>query len=140
MTDMLMVLMASFLGLMLIGLPVAWSMIAAMLVWIIYGGKWMFLPIVAERIYQGMDVFVLMVIALIILTGLPIGALMAATLIPGLLVGAAQMVQARVHDFPRVDMERSAMFSGQLLIILGCGADPNDAGVQHCAVDPWHVH
>jgi tripartite ATP-independent transporter DctM subunit len=209
MTDTLMVLIASFLGLMIVGLPVAWSMIAAMLVWIVYGGKWMFLPIVAERIYQGMDVFVLMAIPLFILsgelvnagkitdrlvhfanvlfggmrgglaqvnigasilfsgitgvalgdiaalgrvfipsmvqqgytaayaaavtasssiigpmvppslvaviygsmTGLSIGALMAATLIPGLLVGAAQMVlvsvQARVHDFPRIEMVRT---------------------------------
>lgn len=209
MTDTLMVLLLSFFGLMVVGLPVAWSMIAAMLIWIVYGGKWMFLPIVAERIYQGMDVFVLMAIPLFILagelvnagritdrlvhfanvlfggmrgglaqvnigssilfsgitgvalgdiaalgrvfipamvrqgysaayaaavtasssiigpmvppslvaviygsmTGLSIGALMAATLIPGLLVGAAQMVlvaaQARMHGYPRVDMERN---------------------------------
>lgn len=209
MTDTLLVLIASFLGLMLIGLPVAWSMIAAMLAWVAYGDKWNFLPIAAERIYQGMDSFVLMAIPLFILagelvnegkitdrliefanvcfgwmrgglaqvnigasilfsgitgvalgdiaalgrvfipamvqqgytaayaaavtasssiigpmvppslvaviygsmTGISIGALMAATLIPGLLIGLAQMilaaVQARLNNYPRIDVDRS---------------------------------
>lgn len=210
MTDTLLVLLASFLGLMLIGLPIAWSMIAAMLVWVVYADNWRFLPIAAERIYQGMDSFVLMAIPLFILageminagritdrlihfanvlfgwmrgglaqvnigasilfsgitgvalgdiaalgrvfipamvkqgytaayaaavtasssiigpmvppslvaviygsmTGLSIGALMAATLIPGLVIGLVQMglvaIQARVHNYPRVEMDRSA--------------------------------
>ena len=209
MTDTLLVLLASFLGLMLIGLPIAWSMMAAMLVWVVYDDKWRFLPIAAERVYQGMDSFVLMAIPLFILageminagritdrlihfanvlfgwmrgglaqvnigasilfsgitgvalgdiaalgrvfipamvkqgytsayaaavtasssiigpmvppslvaviygsmTGLSIGALMAATLIPGLVIGLVQMalvaVQARVHNYPRVEMDRS---------------------------------
>ena len=209
MSDTLLVLIGTFLGLMVIGLPVAWSMIAAMLAWVAYGNKWMFLPIAAERIYQGMDSFVLMAVPLFILagelvnegkitdrlvavanvffgwmrgglaqvniaasilfsgitgvalgdiaalgrifipamvgqgysaayaaavtasssiigpmvppslvaviygsmTGLSIGALMAATLIPGLLIGLVQMglvaVQARLYDYPRVDVDRS---------------------------------
>ncbi|MCL4674881.1 MAG: TRAP transporter large permease, partial [Pararhodobacter sp.] len=45
------------------------------------------------------------------MTGLSIGGLMAATLLPGLVIGAVQMglvaVQARRHDYPRVEMERS---------------------------------
>src|SRR5690606_6297037 len=45
------------------------------------------------------------------MTDVSIGALMAATLLPGLLIGVAQMtlvaIQARVYDFPRVDMDRS---------------------------------
>ena len=209
MTDTLMVLLGSFLLLMLLGLPVAWSLLTSMLAWVAYGGQWRFLPIAAERIWQGMDVFVLMAIPLFILagelvnagkitdrlihfanvlfgwmrgglaqvnigasilfsgitgvalgdiaalgrvfipamvkqgytpayaaavtasssiigpmvppslvaviygsmTGLSIGALMAATLIPGLLIGLVQMllvaVQARRHNFPRVEMDRS---------------------------------
>lgn len=209
MTDTLIVLLCSFLGLMLLGLPVAWSLLSAMLVWVVYGEKWRFLPIAAERIWQGMDVFVLMAVPLFILageaisagriadrlihfanvlfgwmrgglaqvnigasilfsgitgvalgdiatlgrvlipgmvkqgytaayaaavtasssiigpmvppslvaviygsmTGLSIGALMAATLIPGLVIGLCQMalvaVQARRHNFPRVEMDRS---------------------------------
>jgi len=45
------------------------------------------------------------------MTEVSIGALMAATLVPGLLIGVMQMllvaVQARIHDFPRVEMDRS---------------------------------
>lgn len=209
MSETLIVLLGSFLGLMLLGLPVAWSLLASMLAWVVWGGQWRFLPIAAERIWQGMDVFVLMAIPLFILagelvnagkitdrlihfanvlfgwmrgglaqvnigasilfsgitgvalgdiaalgrvfipamvkqgytpayaaavtasssiigpmvppslvaviygsmTGLSIGGLMAATLIPGLLIGVVQMllvaVQARRHDFPRVEMDRS---------------------------------
>lgn len=209
MSDTLLVLIASFLGLMLIGLPVAWSMMVAVVVWIAYGDKWRFLPVAAERVYQGMDVFVLMAIPLFILagelvnagritdrlihfanvlfgwmrgglaqvnvgasilfsgitgvalgdiaalgrvfipamvrqgytaayaaavtasssiigpmvppslvaviygsmTGLSIGALMAATLVPGLLIGLVQMllvsVQARLHNYPRIEMART---------------------------------
>lgn len=210
MTDTLAVMIASFLGLMVIGLPVAWSMMAAMLIWVAHGDNWRFLPLAAERIYQGMDAFVLMAIPLFILagelintgriterlihfanvvfgwmrgglaqvnigasmlfsgitgvalgdiaalgrvfipsmvaqgytaayaaavtasssiigpmvppslvaviygsmTGVSIGALMAATLIPGVLIGLAQMalvgVQARLHRYPRVEMDRTA--------------------------------
>ncbi len=209
MTDTLLVLLASFLGLMLLGLPVAWSMMASVMVWVAYGDKWRFLPVAAERIYQGMDSFVLMAIPLFILsgelinagritdrlvhfanvlfggmrgglaqvnigasilfsgitgvalgdiaalgrvfipamvkqgytaayaaavtasssiigpmvppslvaviygsmTGLSIGALMAATLIPGLVIGLVQMglvaVQARIHNYPRIEMVRT---------------------------------
>lgn len=209
MSEALIVLLAGFLGLMFLGLPVAWSLLTAMLLWVAYGEQWRFLPIAAERIWQGMDVFVLMAVPLFILagelvnagkitdrliqfanvafgwmrgglaqvnigasilfsgitgvalgdiaalgrifipsmvrqgytpaysaavtasssiigpmvppslvaviygsmTGLSIGALMAATLIPGLLLGLLQMtlvaLDARRHDFPRVDMDRS---------------------------------
>src|SRR5690606_22668772 len=45
------------------------------------------------------------------MTGVSIGALMAATLIPGLLIGVVQMmlvaVQARIYGFQRVEMDRS---------------------------------
>lgn len=224
MTDTLIVLLGSFLLLMLLGLPVAWSLLTSMLAWVAYGGQWRFLPIAAERIWQGMDVFVLMAIPLFILagelvnagkitdrlihfanvlfgwmrgglaqvnigasilfsgitgvalgdiaalgrvfipamvkqgytpayaaavtasssiigpmvppslvaviygsmTGLSIGALMAATLIPGLLIGLVQMllvaVQARRHNFPRVEMDRSPAVAvratGQALVPL----------------------
>ena len=209
MSDSLIVLMALFLGLMVLGLPVAWSMIAAMLGWVAFTGNWRFLPLAPERLWQGMDSFVLMAIPLFILagelvnagkitdrlihfanvifgwmrgglaqvnigasilfsgitgvalgdiaalgrvfipamvkqgyspayaaavtasssiigpmvppslvaviygsmTGLSIGGLMAATLVPGLVIGLVQMalvaVQARRHDYPRVEMPRS---------------------------------
>lgn len=209
MTPSLAALILSFLGLILIGLPIAWAMIAAVLVWVLVTDAWSFLPVVSERVYQGMDSFVLMAVPLFILAGelvnegkitdrlitfanaifgwmrgglaqvnvgasilfagitgvalgdiaslgrvfipsmvrqgyssayaaavtasssiigpmvppsliaviygsmtdVSIGALMAATLVPGLLIGAAQMVlvavQARIYDFPKVEMDRS---------------------------------
>jgi tripartite ATP-independent transporter DctM subunit len=209
MTLSLTVLVASFLGLILIGLPIAWAMIAAVLAWITVTGNWYYLPVASERVYQGMDSFVLMAVPLFILAGelvnegkitdrlihfanavfgwmrgglaqvnigasilfagitgvalgdiaslgrvfipsmvrqgytpayaaavtasssiigpmvppsliaviygsmtdVSIGALMAATLVPGVLIGVMQMglvgVQARRHDFPRVEMDRS---------------------------------
>ena len=60
---------ASFVGLLLVGLPVAWSMLAAVLGWMALTGNWAFLPIVPERVFQGMDVFVLMAVPLFILAG-----------------------------------------------------------------------
>ncbi len=209
MSEPLILLVGTFLGLMLVGLPVAWSMVAAMLGWVAFTGNWRFLPIAPERVWQGMDSFVLMAVPLFILagelvnagkitdrlvhfanvvfgwmrgglaqvnigasilfsgitgvalgdiaalgrvfipamvaqgytpayaaavtasssiigpmvppslvaviygsmTGLSIGGLMAATLLPGLVIGLVQMalvaVQARRHDFPRVEMVRT---------------------------------
>lgn len=209
MSDTLLLLIASFVGLMVVGVPVAWSMMASVLVWVVYADQWRFLPIVAERVYQGMDSFVLMAIPLFVLagelinsgriterlvhfanvifgwmrgglaqvnigasilfsgitgvalgdiaalgrvfvpsmvrqgyapayaaavtasssiigpmvppslvaviygsmTGLSIGALMAATLIPGVVIGLVQMglvaIQARIHNYPRVEMKRT---------------------------------
>lgn len=209
MSASLSVLIITFLGLIIAGLPIAWGMIAAVIAWMAFTGQWAFLPIVPERLYQGMDSFVLMAIPLFILagelvnegkitdrlihfanvlfgwmrgglaqvnigasilfagitgvalgdiaslgrvfipamvkqgyssayaaavtasssiigpmvppslvaviygsmTGVSIGALMAATLIPGLLIGLAQMIlvaiQARLNDFPRIEMDRT---------------------------------
>lgn len=69
MSETLIVLLVSFLGLLLLGLPVAWSLLTSMLVWAAWGGQWRFLPVAAERIWQGMDVFVLMAVPLFILAG-----------------------------------------------------------------------
>ena len=58
-----------FLGLMLLGLPVAWAMASASLAWIALTGQWSFLPFLPERIFQGMNVFVLMALPLFLLAG-----------------------------------------------------------------------
>ncbi|MGV0875903.1 TRAP transporter large permease [Martelella sp. FLE1502] len=250
MTFSLGILIVSFLLLLLIGLPVAWAMIAAELAWVAATGNWRYLPITSERVYQGMDTFVLMAVPLFILAGelvnegkitdrlidfanavfgwmrgglaqvnigasilfagitgvalgdiaslgrvfipamvrqgyspayaaavtasssiigpmvppsliaviygsmtdVSIGALMAATLLPGLLIGATQMlfvaVQARIYDFPRVEVDRSprglARVSGHAVIplmipviilagMLGGIMTPTEAGGVACA-------
>jgi len=209
MSTSLLLLLVSFVGAMLVGLPVAWSLMGSVLAWIVYTGNWQYLPVMPERLFQGMDSFLLMSIPLFILAGelvnegritdrlvhfanvlfgwmrgglaqvnigasilfsgitgialgdiaalgqlfipamvkqgyssayaaavtasssiigpmvppsliaviygsitdLSIGALMAACLIPGLLIGLIQMclvaVQAQVHQFPRVEADRS---------------------------------
>jgi tripartite ATP-independent transporter DctM subunit len=209
MSDTILVFGGSFFLLLLVGLPIAWSMLVSVVAWMAISNRLMFLPVLPERVFQGMDSFVLLAVPLFILagelvsegkitsrlvdlanalfgwmrgglaqvnigasllfagitgvalgdiaslgrifipemvkqgytaayaaavtasssiigpmvppslvaviygsmTGVSIGALMAATLVPGLLVGLAQMllvsVQARRHNFPRVEMDRS---------------------------------
>jgi tripartite ATP-independent transporter DctM subunit len=65
----LIVLLSVFLGLMLIGLPVAWSMLSSVLAWVAFTEQWHFLPVLPERLIQGMDSFVLMAVPLFILAG-----------------------------------------------------------------------
>ena len=60
---------ASFLGLLFAGLPVAWTMVVSSIVWLVTSGQMAFLPVLPERIFQGIDVFVLMAIPLFILAG-----------------------------------------------------------------------
>lgn len=116
MTDTLLVLIVSFVTLMIVGLPVAWSMLAAMLAWIIYGGKWMFLPIMAERIYQGMDVFVLMAIPLFILSG----ELINSGKITDRLVHFANVVFGGMRGgLAQVNIGASILFSGITGVALG---------------------
>ncbi len=59
----------SFLGLLFVGLPVAWTMVVSSIVWLATSGQMAFLPVLPERIFQGIDVFVLMAIPLFILAG-----------------------------------------------------------------------
>ena len=69
MSTSLIVLLSVFLGLMLIGLPVAWSMLSSVLVWVAFTEQWHFLPVLPERLIQGMESFVLMAVPLFILAG-----------------------------------------------------------------------
>jgi len=69
MTATLAAFLACFLVLMILGLPVAWAMASASLLWIAMTGQWSFLPFLPERIFQGMNVFVLMALPLFLLAG-----------------------------------------------------------------------
>lgn len=60
---------ASFLFLLFAGLPVAWTMVASSVVWLAASGQMAFLAVLPERIFQGIDVFVLMAIPLFVLAG-----------------------------------------------------------------------
>jgi len=116
MTDTLVVLLCSFLGLMLLGLPVAWSLLSAMLVWVVYGEKWRFLPIAAERIWQGMDVFVLMAVPLFILAG----ELINAGRITDRLIHFANVAFGWMRGgLAQVNIGASILFSGITGVALG---------------------
>lgn len=116
MTDTLVVLLVSFLGLMLLGLPVAWAMMASVLVWVVYGDKWRFLPVAAERIYQGMDVFVLMAIPLFILAG----ELINAGRITDRLIHFANVLFGWMRGgLAQVNIGASILFSGITGVALG---------------------
>ena len=116
MTDTLVVLLVSFLGLMMLGLPVAWSLLSAMLVWVVYGEKLRFLPIAAERIWQGMDVFVLMAVPLFILAG----ELINAGRITDRLIHFANVVFGWMRGgLAQVNIGASILFSGITGVALG---------------------
>lgn len=58
-----------FVFLLISGMPVAWSMLAAVLGYIAIGGQWSLLPVMPEKIYAGVDVFILVAIPLFLLAG-----------------------------------------------------------------------
>lgn len=58
-----------FVALLLAGFPVAWTMVAAALTWLVASGQTAFIAVLPGRIFQGLDVFVLMAVPLFILAG-----------------------------------------------------------------------
>jgi tripartite ATP-independent transporter DctM subunit len=65
----LLVFMGAFLFLLLGGMPIAWAMICATILWMIASDELVFLLIVPDKIFQGIDVFILMAVPLFILVG-----------------------------------------------------------------------
>lgn len=58
-----------FLLMMLTGVPVAWAMVGSSLAYMAITGQWHLLPVLPEKIFQGMDAFVLVAIPLFLLAG-----------------------------------------------------------------------
>ena len=69
MSGSLIILIAVFLLFILTGLPIAWAMLSASVTWIIFTGNYHYLQILPQRLFEGMDVFVLLAIPLFVLTG-----------------------------------------------------------------------
>ena len=69
MTASLLLFLGVFFGLLILGAPVAWSMLLSALAWIAFTDQWSFLPVLPQRLYQGMDLFVLMAVPMFILAG-----------------------------------------------------------------------
>lgn len=108
--------LASFLFLLFAGLPVAWTMVAASLLWLVASGQTGFLPVLPERIFQGIDVFVLMAIPLFILAG----ELINESRITDRLIAFANVLFGWMRGgLAQVNIGASILFSGITGVALG---------------------
>ena len=69
MSPALSLFLSLFVFLMIAGMPVAWAMLLAVVAYIAASGQWALLPMLPERLYQGIDVFILVAIPLFLLAG-----------------------------------------------------------------------
>ncbi|MFP6713461.1 MAG: TRAP transporter large permease [Rhodospirillales bacterium] len=107
---------ATFLFFIIMGLPVAWTMVLSSIVWLIASGQMAFLPVLPERIFQGIDVFVLMAIPLFILAG----ELINAGKITDRLIKLANVLFGWMPGgLAQVNIGASILFSGITGVALG---------------------
>ncbi len=110
------VFLAAFLVLLFAGLPVAWTMVVSSILWLIVSGQTAFLPVLPERIFQGLDVFVLMAIPLFILAG----ELINESRITDRLVSFANVLFGWMPGgLAQVNIGASILFSGITGVALG---------------------
>ena len=110
------VFLAAFLVLLFAGLPVAWTMVVSSILWLIVSGQTAFLPVLPERIFQGIDVFVLMAIPLFILAG----ELINESRITDRLVSFANVLFGWMPGgLAQVNIGASILFSGITGVALG---------------------
>jgi len=106
----------SFLFLLITGLPVAWTMVISSIIWLATSGQMAFLPVLPERIFQGIDVFVLMAIPLFILAG----ELINAGRITDKLIHLANVLFGWLPGgLAQVNIGASILFSGITGVALG---------------------
>lgn len=107
---------ATFLILLIVGMPIAWTMVVASLIWLVASEQMMFLPVLPERIFQGLDVFVLMAIPLFILAG----ELINAGRITDRLIKFANVIFGWMPGgLAQVNIGASILFSGITGVALG---------------------
>ena len=110
------IFLAAFLILLFAGLPVAWTMVVSSILWLIASGQTAFLPVLPERIFQGIDVFVLMAIPLFILAG----ELINESRITDRLVSFANVLFGWMPGgLAQVNIGASILFSGITGVALG---------------------
>ena len=61
--------LAVFVAALLLAMPVAWAMGFATLVYLVSSGQWALLPVVPEKLFYGMDTFVLVAVPMFLLAG-----------------------------------------------------------------------
>lgn len=116
MTLSLAVFSFTFLLLTLGGLPIAWAMLSAVLAWMVSSDELVFLAIVPDKIFQGLDVFILMAIPLFILVG---EVLNAGKITDRLIHFANQFFGWIRGGLAQVNIGSSILFSGITGVALG---------------------
>ena len=112
----LFVFIGAFLILLLGGMPIAWAMICATVIWMFTSNEMVFLLIVPDKIFQGIDVFILMAIPLFIL----VGELLNAGRITDRLVDFANQFFGWISGgLAQVNIGSSILFSGITGVALG---------------------
>ncbi len=112
----LLVFIAAFLFLILGGMPIAWAMIAATVIWMIVADELVFMLIMPDKIFQGIDVFILMSVPLFIL----VGELLNAGRITDRLVHFANQFFGWISGgLAQVNIGSSILFSGITGVALG---------------------
>jgi C4-dicarboxylate transporter, DctM subunit len=106
----------SFLLLLLGGMPVAWAMLCATILWMIASNELVFLMIMPDKIFQGMDVFILMAVPLFILVG---ELLNAGRITDRLINFANQFFGWITGGLAQVNIGSSILFSGITGVALG---------------------
>ncbi len=105
-----------FLVLLLGGMPVAWAMLSSAALWMLVSNEMNFILIMPDRIFQGMDVFILLAIPLFILAG----ELINTTRMTSHLINLANFVFGWAKGgLAQVNIGTSILFSGITGIALG---------------------
>ena len=109
MSTALVLLIAVFLVLILAGMPIAWAMLAASVSWMILTGNYQFLQVIPQRMFEGIDVFVLLAIPLFVLTG----EIINAGKVTEKLINMADVCFGRLRGgLAQVNIGTSILFSG----------------------------
>ena len=105
----LIVLVTVFLSFILAGMPIAWAMLCASVSWIIFTGNYHFLQIIPQRLFEGIDVFVLLAIPLFVLTG----EIINSGKVTDKLINMADVCFGRLRGgLAQVNIATSILFSG----------------------------
>ncbi len=112
----LLIFILSFLVLLFGGMPIAWAMICATILWMLTSNELVFLLIMPDKIFQGIDVFILMAIPLFILVG---ELLNAGRITDRLIDFANQFFGWITGGLAQVNIGSSILFSGITGVALG---------------------
>ena len=112
----LLVFLLSFLIFILCGMPIAWAMITSTMLWMLISNELVFMLIIPDRIFQGIDLFILMAVPLFIL----VGELLNASKITDRLVQTANDFFGWLRGgLAQVNIASSMLFSGITGVALG---------------------